>query len=280
MMTALLTVESAPADAPVLVTRQAVEAAGSKVGVLPLGRHVRLESMLYGLLLPSGNDAAMALAQHVAGTASGGSSTRMNARGGQAGDGLHALLLAVGLRKPGQLLLRRRSRDARARRPRTAAHRQHRAYLSRRRLPFPIKGGRLFLYNNNPLLIYGYPGRDGPEDRLHRWPPANAWWQRPSATACAWASCCSTRPTRPSQASRSARQRIRERLPPGARARAADPARRLTAPGLNAGPRRPNAGANVREWRVNAGARRLTTAGPVGSILTDQSVSQRSGHGS
>ncbi len=41
---------------------------GSKVGVLPLGRHVRLESLLYGLLLPSGNDAAVALAQHVAGT--------------------------------------------------------------------------------------------------------------------------------------------------------------------------------------------------------------------
>ena len=68
MMTALLTVESAPPDAHVLVTRQAVDAAGSKVGVLPLGKHVRLESMLYGLLLPSGNDAAVALAQHVAGS--------------------------------------------------------------------------------------------------------------------------------------------------------------------------------------------------------------------
>jgi D-alanyl-D-alanine carboxypeptidase len=55
MMTALLTVESAPPDTPVLVTRQAVEAAGSKVGVLPLGRHVRLETMLYGLLLPGGS---------------------------------------------------------------------------------------------------------------------------------------------------------------------------------------------------------------------------------
>ncbi len=41
---------------------------GSKVGVLPLGHHVALESLLYGLLLPSGNDAAVALAQHVAGT--------------------------------------------------------------------------------------------------------------------------------------------------------------------------------------------------------------------
>jgi hypothetical protein len=31
----------------------------------PLGKHVRVETMLYGLLLPSGNDAAMALARHV-----------------------------------------------------------------------------------------------------------------------------------------------------------------------------------------------------------------------
>ena len=40
MMTALLTVRAAPPDAPVLVTREAVDADGSKVGVLPLGRLV------------------------------------------------------------------------------------------------------------------------------------------------------------------------------------------------------------------------------------------------
>ena len=28
-------------------------------------------------------------------------------------------------------------------------------------LPFPIKGGKLFLYNNNPLLVLRYPGTDG-----------------------------------------------------------------------------------------------------------------------
>ena len=28
-------------------------------------------------------------------------------------------------------------------------------------LPFPIKGGKLYLYNNNPLLIYDYPGVTG-----------------------------------------------------------------------------------------------------------------------
>ena len=68
MMTALRVVRTSSPDAPVLVTKAAVASAGSKVGVLPLGKDVRLETMLYGLLLPSGNDAAVALAQHVSGS--------------------------------------------------------------------------------------------------------------------------------------------------------------------------------------------------------------------
>jgi D-alanyl-D-alanine carboxypeptidase len=28
-------------------------------------------------------------------------------------------------------------------------------------LPFPIKGGKLYLYNNNPMLLLRYPGADG-----------------------------------------------------------------------------------------------------------------------
>jgi D-alanyl-D-alanine carboxypeptidase len=159
MMTALLTVEAAPPDAPVLVTRRAVEAAGSKVGVLPLGRHVRLESMLYGLLLPSGNDAAIALAEHVAGSVPA-FVTRMNERAAQLGMGCThysspsgyvneynfscaadlALLAHVDLSQP---------RIASITRTYTAE------------LPFPIEGGHLYLYNNNPLLIYHYPGLTG-----------------------------------------------------------------------------------------------------------------------
>jgi serine-type D-Ala-D-Ala carboxypeptidase (penicillin-binding protein 5/6) len=159
MMTALLTVRAAPPDAPVLVTRQAVEAAGSKVGVLPLGRHVRLETMLYGLLLPSGNDAAMALAQHVAGTAQnfvarmnaeaaklGMGCTRYSSPSGYVNQGNYscaadlAVLAHVDLEQP---------RIASIVRTYTAV------------LPFPIMGGKLYLYNNNPLLIYGYPGVTG-----------------------------------------------------------------------------------------------------------------------
>jgi D-alanyl-D-alanine carboxypeptidase len=159
MMTALLTVKSAPPDAPVLITRQAVEMPGSKVGVLPLGKHVKLETLLYGLLLPSGNDAAVALAQHVAHSVDK-FVARMNAEAAKQGMGCTrysspsgyynednfscaadlALLAHADLEQP---------RIASIVGARTAA------------LPFPIKGGKLYLYNNNPLLIYGYPGVTG-----------------------------------------------------------------------------------------------------------------------
>src|SRR6202042_1985867 len=68
MMTALLTGKKSTPDEPVLIPRRAADMPGSKVGVLPVGHHVRLETLLYGLLLPSGNDAAVALAQHVSGS--------------------------------------------------------------------------------------------------------------------------------------------------------------------------------------------------------------------
>ena len=48
----------------VKITRKAVRTAGSKVGILPKGKKVQLEALLNGLLLVSGNDAAVALALH------------------------------------------------------------------------------------------------------------------------------------------------------------------------------------------------------------------------
>jgi D-alanyl-D-alanine carboxypeptidase len=159
MMTALLAVRSGPPDAGVLVTEQSVHAGGSKVGLFPLHRHVRLESMLYGLLLPSGNDAADALAQHASRTISrfvaamnaeaaklGLGCTRFSSPSGYYDAGNEscaadlAVLAHVDLAQP---------RLARITRARSAI------------LPFPIKGGKLYLYNNNPLLIYRYPGVTG-----------------------------------------------------------------------------------------------------------------------
>jgi D-alanyl-D-alanine carboxypeptidase len=159
MMTALITVRSAPPGAHVLVTRQAVQQAGSKVGVLPVGRRVRLESMLYGLLLPSGNDAADALAQRVSGSMRR-FVARMNAEGAKLGLACSRFSSPSGYTDPGNFscpvdlavlahLDLEQPRLARIVRTASAA------------LPFPIKGGKLYLYNNNPLLIYRYPGLTG-----------------------------------------------------------------------------------------------------------------------
>jgi serine-type D-Ala-D-Ala carboxypeptidase (penicillin-binding protein 5/6) len=159
MMTALLTVQSAPPDALVLITPQAIDTSGSKVGVLPLGRHVRLESMLYGLLLPSGNDAAEALAQRVAGSAKA-FVARMNSEAAQLGMGCTRYSSPSGFYDAGNFSC---AADLAVlahvdmAQPRIARVTHTYAAV----LPFPIKGGKLYIYNNNPLLIYKYPGTTG-----------------------------------------------------------------------------------------------------------------------
>ena len=49
------------------ITKEALAYQGSGVGVLPRGKWIGVNTMLHGLLLPSGNDAAIALAQRAAG---------------------------------------------------------------------------------------------------------------------------------------------------------------------------------------------------------------------
>jgi D-alanyl-D-alanine carboxypeptidase len=159
MMTALLAVRSGRPDTRVLVTREAVDTDGSKVGVLPLGKRVRFETMLYGLLLPSGNDAAVALAQNLAGSVPR-FVARMNAEAAKLGLACSRFAspsgfvdqdnfsCAVDLAELAHLDLAQ-PRIARITRTASAI------------LPFPIKGGKLYLYNNNPMLRYGYPGTTG-----------------------------------------------------------------------------------------------------------------------
>jgi serine-type D-Ala-D-Ala carboxypeptidase (penicillin-binding protein 5/6) len=159
MMTALLVVKSAPPGAPVLITKQAVDMPGSKVGVLPLGRHVPLESLLYGLLLPSGNDAAVALAQHVAGTVNA-FVLRMNQEAARLGLGCTRYSSPSGYYDAGNYscaadLAILAHVDLEQPRIASVVH----TYSAV--IPFPIPGGKLYLYNNNPLLIYKYPGVTG-----------------------------------------------------------------------------------------------------------------------
>ena len=89
-----------------LITRAALDYSGSGVGLLPLGKRVRLETLLYGLMLPSGNDAAIALAAARRRHARTGFIAMMNAARREPGAALHALHDRLGDRRPGQLLVR------------------------------------------------------------------------------------------------------------------------------------------------------------------------------
>jgi D-alanyl-D-alanine carboxypeptidase len=159
MMTALIVVDRAAPDAKVRVTKEALAYKGSAVGVLPKGKRVKLETLLNGLLLPSGNDAAIALAQRMSGTVArfvermneragdlGLACTRFSSPDGFVDAGNHSC--AIDLAEMARAVLDR---------PRLAR------IVRRRRavMPFPIKGGRLYLFNNNPLLRAGYPGTIG-----------------------------------------------------------------------------------------------------------------------
>ena len=159
MMTALVVVDRIPRGHKVRVTKQALSYKGSAVGILPKGKWIGVETMLHGLLLPSGNDAAIALAQRAAGTVKrfvrlmnarahdmGLACTRFSSPDGFEDRGNHSC--AADLAAIARELLRT-PRLARIVRRRQAT------------LPFPIKGGRIYLYNNNPLLRSGYPGTTG-----------------------------------------------------------------------------------------------------------------------
>jgi serine-type D-Ala-D-Ala carboxypeptidase (penicillin-binding protein 5/6) len=67
LMTALVVVDQAPLDEAVLVTQHAAETEGSRMGLSP-GEQLTVGELLQGLLIPSGNDAAVALAEHIAGS--------------------------------------------------------------------------------------------------------------------------------------------------------------------------------------------------------------------
>ena len=158
IMTALVAVDrSDPADA-VRITPAALKYEGSAIGLLPKGRRVRLETLLNGLLIVSGNDAAIALATHIS-----GSETRfvalMNRRAREWGLECTRFVSSHGLEDGNRscahdlaVLTRMAMDEPRIRR---IARRRQVAFR------FPIKGGKLYLTGHNPLMRSGYPGAVG-----------------------------------------------------------------------------------------------------------------------
>jgi serine-type D-Ala-D-Ala carboxypeptidase (penicillin-binding protein 5/6) len=158
IMTALLVVERSRPDDPVRITRAALRYTGSGIGLLPRGRRVRLEALLNGLMIVSGNDAAIALAVHLA-----GSERRfvamMNERAARWGLDCTRFASSHGLEDGNRSC----ARDL-AVMTRLAMSEPRIRRIARRRqvdFRFPIKGRRLYLYGHNPLIRMGYPGAIG-----------------------------------------------------------------------------------------------------------------------
>jgi D-alanyl-D-alanine carboxypeptidase (penicillin-binding protein 5/6) len=159
MMTALVVVDRLPDSARARITKEVLSYTGSGVGLLPRGKRIPVRTLLHGLLLPSGNDAAIALALRAAGSQAG-LVALMNRRAEVMGLACTRFSSVSGIKDAGNhscapdlaALARAVLRE-----PRLARIVRRRSVV----LPFPIKGRKLYLYNNNPLLRSGYRGATG-----------------------------------------------------------------------------------------------------------------------
>ncbi len=159
MMTALIVAAHFSRGETAMITPQAVHFSGSGVGLLPVHKRAPVMTLLYGLLLPSGNDAAIALAQRVAGTQNR-FIAMMNASARALGLGCTHFTTVSGVVDQGN--------HSCASDLALIAHEVLAQPMLRRIVgspsavePLPIKGGKLWLYNNNPLYRLHYAGTDG-----------------------------------------------------------------------------------------------------------------------
>ena len=158
IMTAIIVAERTERGERARVSREALRYTGSGVGVLPKGRRVPVEGLLYGMMLPSGNDASIALAHHIA-----GSDRRfarlMNRQAEQRGLRCTHFVSSYGLERGNRSC----AADVAAL-ARVAMDEPRIARVVRRpsaSVRFPIKGGKLYVNSTNPLLRAGYPGTIG-----------------------------------------------------------------------------------------------------------------------
>jgi D-alanyl-D-alanine carboxypeptidase (penicillin-binding protein 5/6) len=159
LMTALLVAEQGAPKDRVVISAKAAHAPGSATGVLPVGKKVPLEPLLKALIMISANDAAIALAEHQAGTTAafvkrmneraavmGLSCTRFSTPNGLKDRGNHSCAMDLAAVARADLVNSRIAAIART------------EYAQPR---FPIKGHRLHLANNHYFLGRGLTGVPG-----------------------------------------------------------------------------------------------------------------------
>lgn len=157
VMTALLALERGDLSAPVTCSRTAFGVPGTSI-YLSQGETLTLEQMLYGLMLASGNDAAVAIAEHIGGSCEAFCSM-MTERAAQLGCTGTVFLTPHGLPKEGHVTT---ARDLALIAREAMRYPFFRQLVSTRRatIPWPGRSYDRVLNNKNRLLA-DYPGCTG-----------------------------------------------------------------------------------------------------------------------
>lgn len=159
IMTALLTLERAALDEEVAISAAAASTGGNMLGLAP-GERILVKDLLYGLLLNSGNDAATALAEHVAGSVAAFADL-MNAKAQALGMADTHFVNPHGLDAEGHystaydlwLLTREAMKNS--------------VFREMVAMPSQTSGDRM--YANLNLLLTTYPGADGVKTGTSEW---------------------------------------------------------------------------------------------------------------
>jgi D-alanyl-D-alanine carboxypeptidase (penicillin-binding protein 5/6) len=156
MMTALLIAEDHRAAERVTISAKAPGVEGSRIGVLKPGSKVPLRGLFLGLMMVSGNDAAVALAEHDAGSVAR-FVRRMNRRAAELGLTCSRFAGPAGLQDTGNSSC---AYDLAALARADLANGWVASVTSRRaaEVPFPAKGGTLSLANNHYFVQTGVAG--------------------------------------------------------------------------------------------------------------------------
>jgi serine-type D-Ala-D-Ala carboxypeptidase (penicillin-binding protein 5/6) len=159
MMTALLIAERHKSSEQVQVSPKASKVPGSRIGLLRPGRKYPLGPVLAGLLMVSGNDAAVALAEHDAGSVPA-FVAEMNAAAKQLDLSCSHFTTPNGLRDRGNYSC---AYDLATLARLDLANPALRTIIRQRdaALPSPTRGGKLQLGSLNPFLRLRYPGITG-----------------------------------------------------------------------------------------------------------------------
>lgn len=157
VMTALLALEQGDLAAPVTCSRNAFGVPGTSI-YLSQGETLTLEQMLYGLMLASGNDAAVAIAEHIGGSVEE-FCRMMTARAAELGCTSTVFLTPHGLPQEGHCTT---ARDLALIAREAMTHPIFRTIVSTQRAKIPWEGrGYDRVLNNKNRLLSTYEGATG-----------------------------------------------------------------------------------------------------------------------